>query len=155
MSLKSIDKRTALRHVLLTLVCYAVFLPVVVPLVVNTPTQVTLVAWVMIAVSVVANFGVLTYHYLTPPHPKFTCIPWRRAVFGLHMLAGTVELAASGVAFYYGGVAWAGNTMALSVCSCICRLRICKRRRFSAPGRSCGPAISFVLDCMVFVLACC
>ncbi len=114
MGLKSTNPWKALRYVLLTLVCYAVFLPVVLPLVLTSPTQVTVVAWVMIVASAIANLGVLSYHYLSPPHPKFTCIPWRRRVFRLHMLSGTIELLASGVAFYYGGAMLLGYTIALS-----------------------------------------
>ena len=114
MAQRKIDQGRCLRYFLLTAACYSVFLPVVIPLASSPPGEISLVAWVLIIVSIIANVGVLSYHYLSSPHPKFTCIPWRKRVYQLHMLSGTIELFVSVLVFLIGGNSLCGYIIALT-----------------------------------------
>ena len=51
------------------------------------------------ALSVFANFGILYFHWTTPPHPKFTVLQKSRVSIRLHLLSGTVNVLLPIVAF--------------------------------------------------------
>ena len=45
-----------------------------------------------VAFSVVANMGILYYHWTTPPHPKFTVLRKSRISIRAHLLSGTINV---------------------------------------------------------------
>jgi hypothetical protein len=51
------------------------------------------------ALSVFANFGILYFHWTTPPHPKFTVLRKSRVSIRLHLISGTVNVLLPIVAF--------------------------------------------------------
>lgn len=67
---------------------------------------------VLCAASALANLFVLYYHYTTPPHPKFLMLTRRRISIRLHVIAGSVELAAGTTAFFLTNPATAATIMA-------------------------------------------
>ncbi|HTQ30013.1 MAG TPA: cyclic nucleotide-binding domain-containing protein [Opitutaceae bacterium] len=63
-------------------------------------SPVTAGTWVVVVLSALANIIVIAYHYVIPAHPKFLMVPWRRLVLTVHILSGTVELAAGLIACF-------------------------------------------------------
>ena len=51
------------------------------------------------ALSVFANFGILYFHWTTPPHPKFTVLRKSRVIIRLHLISGTMNVLLPIVAF--------------------------------------------------------
>ena len=80
----------------------AVTLPFLWPLAQIRDASVSRGAWTLVIVSAVANVLVIAWHYITPAHPKFQMVKWRKWVLRTHITSGTVELVAGLAACFLG-----------------------------------------------------
>jgi hypothetical protein len=52
------------------------------------------------ALSLIADYFVLTWHLTTPVHPKFCLTVWRKVSLGVHILSGSIEIFCMATAFF-------------------------------------------------------
>ena len=81
-----------IRHTIVVAGTMLAVVPFVLPLVGVPDAPIPGVAWTLVALSTVANVGVMFYHWTKPAHPKFLVVPFRKLVLRIHIVSGTVEL---------------------------------------------------------------